>query len=312
MVQVGDRSRQARDCRSTARSAPTRSRPATSSIIPDLTADPRTSDNPLVTGGAGLPLLRRRGDPRPHGHPARRAVRARPDRPARTGSTTEQTATLAALARQISSLLEHRRTLAEVAAREAEIAASERRFRVMTSAMPQMVWTTLPDGFHDYLQRPLVRVHRRALRLHRRRGLERHVPSRRPGAGLDAAGATRLETGEPYEIEYRLRHRGGDYRWTLGRAMPIRDADGRIERWFGTCTDIDDLKRAEAEARKLAAIVETSKDFIGLCHPGRPDHASQRGRRGAWSGCPTSPPRAGTGLPDLFTDGQPPRAGRGP
>ncbi len=73
-----------------------------------------------------------------------------------------------------------------------------------------------------------------------------------------------LETGEPYEIEYRLRHRDGAYRWTLGRAMPIRDAEGRIERWFGTCTDIDDLKRAEAEARKLAAIVEASKDFIGL------------------------------------------------
>lgn len=53
-----------------------------------------------------------------------------------------------------------------------------------------------------------------------------------------------LQTGEPYEIEYRLRHRSGVYRWTLGRAMPIRNEAGEITRWFGTCTDIDDLKMA--------------------------------------------------------------------
>ena len=52
-----------------------------------------------------------------------------------------------------------------------------------------------------------------------------------------------LATGEPYEIEYRLRHHSGDYRWTLGRALPVRDAEGRITRWIGTCTDIDEHKR---------------------------------------------------------------------
>ena len=47
-----------------------------------------------------------------------------------------------------------------------------------------------------------------------------------------------LATGEPYHIEYRLRHRSGHYRWVLGRAQPVRDGRGRIARWFGTCTDI--------------------------------------------------------------------------
>ena len=47
-----------------------------------------------------------------------------------------------------------------------------------------------------------------------------------------------LETGEPYEIEYRFRGADGAYRWFLGRALPMRDASGRIVRWFGTCTDI--------------------------------------------------------------------------
>ena len=54
-----------------------------------------------------------------------------------------------------------------------------------------------------------------------------------------------LATGDLYEIEYRLRHHDGVYRWTLGRATPIRNEAGEITRWFGTCTDIDDLKRCE-------------------------------------------------------------------
>jgi signal transduction histidine kinase len=59
-----------------------------------------------------------------------------------------------------------------------------------------------------------------------------------------------LETGEPYHIEYRLRHRSGQYRWVLGRAQPVRDGEGRITRWFGTCTDIHDLKQAQDELRE--------------------------------------------------------------
>jgi hypothetical protein len=101
------------------------------------------------------------------------------------------------------------------------------------------------------LQRPLVRVHRRAARLDRRRGLERHVPSRRPGPAW-ARWRHSLETGEPYEIEYRLRHHSGEYRWTLGRALPVRDRDGKIVRWIGTCTDIDAAKRAAEDNELLS------------------------------------------------------------
>jgi signal transduction histidine kinase len=58
-----------------------------------------------------------------------------------------------------------------------------------------------------------------------------------------------VESGEPYEIEYRFKDPENDgYRWHLGRALPVRDDDGRIIRWYGTCTDIDDQKRAEATA----------------------------------------------------------------
>ncbi|MCJ2054644.1 PAS domain S-box protein [Methylobacterium sp. J-070] len=268
-------------------------------IIPDLTADPRTIENPLVTGApsfrfyAGAVIRGAQGIPL-----GALCVLDRAPRP--DGLDSDQTATLTALARQISSLLEHRRTLARVAVREAEIAASERRFRVMTAAMPQMVWTTLPDGFHDYYND----------RWYEFTGV--------PYGSTDGTGWNgvfhpddqerawarwrhSLSTGEPYEIEYRLRHRDGAYRWTLGRAMPLRDADGRIERWFGTCTDIDDLKRAETEARKLAAIVETSKDFIGLSTlDGAITHLNEAAL--ALVGLPDLAAARRLRIPDFFTD----------
>lgn len=59
-----------------------------------------------------------------------------------------------------------------------------------------------------------------------------------------------VNAGEPYTVEYRfLDRRTGGYCWFLGRALPIRDAEGKILRWFGTCTDIDHQKRTESALR---------------------------------------------------------------
>ncbi|PYX39082.1 MAG: hypothetical protein DMG81_10175, partial [Acidobacteria bacterium] len=60
-----------------------------------------------------------------------------------------------------------------------------------------------------------------------------------------------LATGEVYRVEGRLRAADGSYRWFLMRGAPLRDEAGKIVKWFGTCTDIDDIKRAESEIRKL-------------------------------------------------------------
>ena len=129
------------------------------------------------------------------------------------------------------------------------LSQSQARFEVLTDAMPQMVWSTLPDGFHDYYN----------ARWYEFTGV--------PAGSTDGEGwndmfhpddqdaawtqwRKSLATGEPYEIEYRLRHHSGTYRWTLGRALPVRDPDGTIRRWIGTCTDIDEAKRA-AEQNEL-------------------------------------------------------------
>jgi len=133
---------------------------------------------------------------------------------------------------------------AELAATVEALSQSEARFKAIADSMPQMVWSTLPDGFHDWYN----------ARWYEFTGVPDGSTDGEAWNGMfhpedqDRAWARwrhSLETGEPYEIEYRLRRHDGVYRWTLGRAMPIRDDDGRITRWFGTCTDIDDLKRME-------------------------------------------------------------------
>jgi PAS domain S-box-containing protein len=122
---------------------------------------------------------------------------------------------------------------------------------VLTDAMPQMVWSTLPDGFHDYYNAQWYSF----------TGMAEGSTDGDGWAGMfhpadqqhaQARWRRSLETGEPYEVEYRLRHHSGDYRWTLGRALPVRDADGAIIRWIGTCTDIDDAKRQGERAELLS------------------------------------------------------------
>ncbi len=77
---------------------------------------------------------------------------------------------------------------------------------------------------------------------------DRH-PSRRPRAdsGLLERG---LRRQGDYDLEYRIRRHDGLYRWFKTRGVPIRDERGRIVYWFGTCTDIEDHKRAEAALRE--------------------------------------------------------------
>src|SRR4029077_11356651 len=72
-----------------------------------------------------------------------------------------------------------------------------------------------------------------------------------------------IATGEPYEIEFRVRRADGAFRWNLARAVALRDDSGRITKWFGSCADIDDQKRAQEalrEAMKAAEAANRAKD----------------------------------------------------
>lgn len=127
--------------------------------------------------------------------------------------------------------------------------ASEARFEAIVNSIDQLIWSARPDGNHDYYNS----------RWYEYTGVPEGSTDGEGWNGMfhpddqERAWARWLESldsGTPYHIEYRLRHRSGQYRWVIGRAQPVRDAHGRIHRWYGTCTDIHDLKMAE-EQREL-------------------------------------------------------------
>ena len=137
---------------------------------------------------------------------------------------------------------------AQIAAERA-LGASEEKFAALTDAMPQMVWSTLSDGFHDYYNAQWYAFTGVPVGSTDGEGWnDLFHPDDRELAW--ARWRESLATGKPYEVEYRLRHHSGDYRWTLGRALPVLDDQGHIIRWNGTCTDIDAAKRA-AEQNEL-------------------------------------------------------------
>jgi len=212
-------------------------------VVPDATRDPRFAENPLVTGDpfirfyAGAPLVTEDGFPL--------GSLCVIDRVPRPGLTPLQQQGLRVMASQVVSAMGHRKKtkvqLASEAVAKQALSETEQKFRILADTMPQMVWSTLPDGHHDYYN----------ARWYEFTGVPEGSTDGEGWNGMfhpddqDKAWERwrhSLRTGEPYEIEYRLRNAEGNFRWTLGRALPIRDAEGNIIRWFGTCTDIHEQK----------------------------------------------------------------------
>jgi PAS domain S-box-containing protein len=161
------------------------------------------------------------------------------------------------LAAQAAIAMDNAR-LYEAAQRERRLLeASEERYRSLADAMPQIVWTARPDGHLDYYNRRWFEytgfTEEESFAEEGWKGVL-HPEDVLP---CQQRWYASVQTGEEYKIEYRFRRASdGSYRWHLGRALPMRDADGRIVKWFGTSTDIDDQKRAE---EALRFIVEASE-----------------------------------------------------
>lgn len=131
---------------------------------------------------------------------------------------------------------------------ESELRHSEAKFRTITNAMPQRVWSALPDGYHDYFNQQWYDYTGAVEGSTDGDGWQRMFHPDDLSRALELWNHC-LQTGEQYDIQYRLRHHSGQYRWTLARALPVRDTSGKIVRWMGTCTDIHDQKLAEEKLR---------------------------------------------------------------
>jgi PAS domain S-box-containing protein len=141
---------------------------------------------------------------------------------------------------------------------ERALRAQEAQFRTFAEAMPNHVWTARPDGQLDWFNSRVYQycgVQQGALD---GSGWAQIVhPEDRAAAG--EAWAESVKTGNPYEVQFRLRRHDGTYRWHIARAVALPDAQGQIGLWLGTNTDIDDEKRiaealAESDARLKLAI----------------------------------------------------------
>jgi PAS domain S-box-containing protein len=129
----------------------------------------------------------------------------------------------------------------------------EKKLRDVVETIPTFAWTALPDGSVDFVNR----------HWHEYTGLS---TERTIGSGWEAAvhsadlkghaekWSASLATGDLFENEVRYRRAAdGQYRWFLARALPLRDQQGEILKWYGIATDIEDRKRAEEEREKLRA-----------------------------------------------------------
>lgn len=250
--------------------------------ISDASRDPRFADNPLVTGAPGIRFYAGAALTSADGIPLGAVCVI--DLVPRAGLTPLQRQGLSVLAETVMARLRDNRDA--VASRTADdasrraLADSESRFRVLADSMPQMVWSTLPDGYHDYYN----------ARWYEFTGMP---PGSTDGEGWnemfhpdDRERAWELwrhslTTGAPYQIEYRLRAADGEYRWTLGRALPLYDGNGAITRWFGTCTDIHAQKLASEEREVIAQelshriknIFSVISGLVSLSARGKPELA---------------------------------------
>ena len=133
---------------------------------------------------------------------------------------------------------------------ETALGESEKAFRTLAELVPQLIWKCTPDGLNVYFNQRWVDYTGLTLEESYGRGWSKPFHPDDTQAAWKAWNHA-VETGETYRIDCRLRAANGEYRWFLIKGVPLHDAEGRILEWFGTCTDIDDLKQAEAQILEL-------------------------------------------------------------
>lgn len=157
---------------------------------------------------------------------------------------------------------EHLLAAEQQARSEAE--ASEQRFRFLAESIPQIVWVARPDGFTEYFNQRWFQYTGLTLeQTQTSKGHDFRHPDDQQRCLEQWQKASAAK--EVFQVEQRFRRADGVYRWHLTRAHPMLNDQGEVIKWFGTCTDIDDRKRAEEALRQTNERLELlSKTASGL------------------------------------------------
>jgi len=124
----------------------------------------------------------------------------------------------------------------------------ERQVRRLVESLPQLVWTCSAEGLCDYLSPQWIAYTGIPAEEQLGYGWSNQLHPDDRQSTIDRwrdAGAS----GGVFDVEFRIRRHDGTYRWFRTRAVPLRNAEGRVVKWFGTNTDIEDLKQAEHALR---------------------------------------------------------------
>lgn len=148
---------------------------------------------------------------------------------------------------------------------EQALKESEALYRSLAEAMPQIVFICRADGTADFVNSQWVDY--TGLPIEKSLNLDWATLLHPDDSQTTLAKwKEAVQTGQPYETEYRYKRRDGEYRWHLVRATPMQDRRGSITRWIGTATDIHDRKQAETALReneeRIRALIETALDCI--------------------------------------------------
>ncbi|KXS98134.1 hypothetical protein AC578_9392 [Pseudocercospora eumusae] len=136
---------------------------------------------------------------------------------------------------------------------------NERQFENICNMVPIMIWRTTPDGSHDYFNDPWYSYTGMSVEMSEGEGWMNAFDAEDLKVAVPIWQHS-LATGDEYLTEYRAKSANGEWRWMLGRATPMKDENGKILKWFGTCTDIHDQILAREEAKQtraqLARVIE--------------------------------------------------------
>lgn len=156
------------------------------------------------------------------------------------------------------------------------LGASEGSFRLIVETIPGLIAVMTPGGEVEHVNRQVLNYFGRTLEeLRQWRTTDAVHPA--DLSRVKAAWQHAVETGLPYEFEHRIRRADGEYRWFQSRGLPLRDAEGRIVRWYNLLTGIDARKQSEEKLRRSEAdLLEAQR----LSHAGSWRHDLPRRDRG--------------------------------
>ena len=163
----------------------------------------------------------------------------------------------------VSGLIGVSRDITERKAIEDSLRVSVEQYRELANAIPQIVWTASPDGAVTDLNSKAVEYAGVAVADLVGWSWQSVI---HPDDVSHAVSewTLALRDGVPRAFEMRIRRVDGDYRWHIVRQLPLRNAAGQIESWVGTCTDIDDLTRAENALRETEARLREAQRIAKL------------------------------------------------